>query len=935
MKAICKPFNLYFQLNIHFKTDTMKKLLLFAVIALFTSLSQAQSFSRAFANYNGLNNQEAGEVVESLNGYYYITAEESGPTQNALRVLELNTHGDFLQGFKVPVSNSLEQSRMLGVKLLASQYVVKVYFELQGVTNEKLLIVTLNLNDQTLSEELIAFNNNVSNLSRITLKNDLVIVCGLQDNVGLVRFAFSTSNNTFSEYLIDATVNFSIGSSLVNSHLVLNGTEFLFCRSNKTLYRFSNNNLEASRMIFTTSLTNRLVAYDNHLIFYDGGKMTKYNLVLDSILTRTIFPPNSQAYDLTSGIDGIYLLQVKGTGQKSFLRLNSNLQTIDSTIVYGPHSAIKLKRLNNKISVVVNRGWKCFEGNMYFSNDYAQAADLVSVFDEFNQFKMPNDYGGILESSKYEYLQTGHANNFSGNYQDNFRLGINDLNNSSGLLFQSCTGIATNVSTDSAATFSLFNNAVFVSGPISDFSVDGEFERMKYSYIYHVTRQEIETHLLTFQYPNPNYVPPIGIRLWPAHGDISKGQAPNLAPFVDVNNNGVYEPMLGDYPKIMGDECLFKIYHHPFNVSNGTGSDWLQFTFRFKCDTNELVNSTIFSKTQVIPRFESFENTYLYTYNDFDLGNLADDYTGCHVDLGMVYTYNADDFDENFLSQIGFKSQVPAIGNLLLKGVKKASNGLDDAFGAGLNQSVNGIGFGDGVVDNEHWGMTSSRTFSNGSFYPYAEPHNIQSMFHISKGLLSNGDSIVFNGIPINQTYFGNSDPLFYASGGQNHGNNFSEITQNNPSGDRRILASSGPGNFAVGDTLEFIQAWIVSLDTTAPSHLNSVEKLFLDAAKIKQYYVQNHIGCGKTFDGIEEDLALEENERLEALVLYPNPTNGSFRIKGVEQPEMIKAFSGVGAEVKVEMENGSFVLKDASPGIYLIQVRQGPTLRTARLTVF
>ena len=933
MKAICKPFNLYFQLNIHFKTDTMKKLLLFAVIALFTSLSQAQSFSRAFANYNGLNNKEAGEIVETANRYYYITAEQ-GVNGSVLRLLELKKNGDFVRGFKVPISVSLMNSRMLGAKMLIFQNTVMVYLELEGAMNQKLLIASIHLINETVVEYLTSFSSNVSNLSRVVLKDDSVVFCGLKENAGFVRYAFSSNSNAFSERVVDNAVSFTTSEIASNSMCITSSDEYLFCARSQRISRVSSGSLVSSRTINATGYKAKVVTKDNRIIFYNGFKMLLYDLNLDSLGHRNFYGL-LQNFDLVSGVDAIYVLQNKTTNKNYLSKLNSSLITLDSVYVPGKSGTVKLKKMGDKIAMIIDCGWHANEFEGTPNGSFADESDLLSVFQYIENVEFPNDYVGDLKSTEYHYYQSGHANNFKRDVYGDGVSGIKERENNIGFLDQSSSGLTSVINGDTVVLTSLYNESPYSSGPHTDIAYTNEFERMKFSYAYSVSRQDIETHLLTFQYPNPTYQPSVGIRNWPAHGDVSKGQAANLAPFVDVNNNGVYEPMLGDYPKIMGDECLLKLYHHPAYLANGTGTDWLQYTFRYNCDTNSILQNTVFIKTQIIPRVQPLTETFFYTFNDFDLGNNTNDYIGTHVDLGMNYCYNADSIDGGSGPFSGFGSKIPAIGNIFLKGVKNKSDGVDNDFGPFNNQSVNGLGFGDGILDNEYWGMTKSRFYTNGAGFPFGNPSSSWEFYNMVHGLLNNGDSIYVNNVSVVQTYFGNSDPLFYASGGLNHGNNFSEITQNNPSGDRRILASSGPGNFAVGDTLEFIQAWIVSLDTTAPSHLNSVEKLFLDAAKIKQYYVQNHIGCGKTFDGIEEDLGLEENERLEALVLYPNPTNGSFRIKDVEQPEMIKAFSGVGAEVKVEMENGSFVLKEASPGIYLIQVHQGPTLRTARLTVF
>jgi len=35
------------------------------------------------------------------------------------------------------------------------------------------------------------------------------------------------------------------------------------------------------------------------------------------------------------------------------------------------------------------------------------------------------------------------------------------------------------------------------------------------------------------------------------------GQSEKIAPFYDNNNDGIYDPMAGDYPQIKGDQALF------------------------------------------------------------------------------------------------------------------------------------------------------------------------------------------------------------------------------------------------------------------------------------------------------------------------------------------------------------------------------------------
>jgi hypothetical protein len=56
-------------------------------------------------------------------------------------------------------------------------------------------------------------------------------------------------------------------------------------------------------------------------------------------------------------------------------------------------------------------------------------------------------------------------------------------------------------------------------------------------------------------------------------------------------------------------------------------------------------------------------------------------YIGTHVDLGLVYSYNGDDYDDSFQGNQNFEDSIPSIGMLFLKGVKFEDNGIDDANG--------------------------------------------------------------------------------------------------------------------------------------------------------------------------------------------------------------------------------------------------------------
>src|SRR5690606_5353279 len=131
---------------------------------------------------------------------------------------------------------------------------------------------------------------------------------------------------------------------------------------------------------------------------------------------------------------------------------------------------------------------------------------------------------------------------------------------------------------------------------------------------------------------------------------------------------------------------------------------------------------------------------------DPDIGNYSDDYVGTHVELGMMYAYNGDLFDENDSDRIGFHDTLPAVGMMLLKGAKLENDGQDD-ISHGLGLPLNGFGFEDGIVDNEHLGLVSAINYHDGSAWPYTDPSNLNEAFYHFQGLYSNGNSQNLAGI--------------------------------------------------------------------------------------------------------------------------------------------------------------------------------------------
>lgn len=104
-----------------------------------------------------------------------------------------------------------------------------------------------------------------------------------------------------------------------------------------------------------------------------------------------------------------------------------------------------------------------------------------------------------------------------------------------------------------------------------------------------VSRPQIVDH--KYQFGQPQYTIPKGIEKWP--GSSNQEQ---IAAYVDVNQNSMYEPAAGDYPFIRGDQCLVGVSHDATNRSSNlpaVQTSLVQYTFLFPNSGDPILDHTI------------------------------------------------------------------------------------------------------------------------------------------------------------------------------------------------------------------------------------------------------------------------------------------------------------------------------------------------------
>lgn len=347
---------------------------------------------------------------------------------------------------------------------------------------------------------------------------------------------------------------------------------------------------------------------------------------------------------------------------------------------------------------------------------------------------------------------------------------------------------------------------------------------------------------------------------WPAHGDVARGQDFYLAPFYDRNSNNLYEPTEGDSPwfddilgrddivcgsdrriSLFGDQSNWWVFNDKGNIHTESSGDPIGMEIRaqaFAFATNDEVNNMTFYNYEMINRgTQTLFDTYFSSYADSEVGFAGDDYVGCDVSRGLAYGFNGDAFDEGQSGAPGYGDNPPAFGIDFFEGPYQDADNKDNVgprveevngvatfvqpsvaealADDGIVYRGIGIGYSDGIVDNERYGMRSFMYYTNGAATTQSDPSTAPEHYRYMQALWQNGDELIYGGsgfagstgatsIRAFYAFPDDSDPLNWGTAGVDPGFDWSEISSDgnntaNPVGDRRILESAGPFTLTPG----------------------------------------------------------------------------------------------------------------------------------------
>lgn len=400
------------------------------------------------------------------------------------------------------------------------------------------------------------------------------------------------------------------------------------------------------------------------------------------------------------------------------------------------------------------------------------------------------------------------------------------------------------------------NGLDFWPGPLDTItaSIDAS-ECNRYDGIYSISRSEVDN----FRATDGREIS-ADMRSWPGNGDISKNQGLRLAPFVDVNNDLLYDPNTGDYPaydvdnkaekdnlgfcktKLYGDYTLFWVFNDKGNIhtetqGNSIGVEVRAQAFGFK--TNDEINNMTFYSYEVYNRSSfQLDKTYFTVWNDPDLGYYLDDYVGCDVKRGLGYIYNADPFDETISGANGYGDYPPALGCDFFKGpIADANDKIDndqDGITDELGETIQMSRF---TYYNNNYGAFPNQTTNPNTGSPI-------QYYNYMTGFWKDGSPFTYGG----NAYGGSAPATFVYDGDPVANTGWTERGAGNPPGDRRFLQSAGPFTLKPGAVNEITFGMPWAQTPTKGGYLQSVELLLLADDKAQALFDN----CFKILDGPE-----------------------------------------------------------------------------------
>lgn len=367
---------------------------------------------------------------------------------------------------------------------------------------------------------------------------------------------------------------------------------------------------------------------------------------------------------------------------------------------------------------------------------------------------------------------------------------------------------------------------------------------------------------------------------WPAKGNILFGDSTsNYAPFMDLNGNGLYEPLAGEYPQIKGDKALYTIINDDI-IHGESGGQKLQLeihrlVYAFNAPNNKALNNTTFVDLKLINKStRNYDSLLFASWVDFDLGDYADDYVGTDTARNMIYTYNGKANDSTAL---GYGTTPPAQACVLINHKLWSTmyyNNTPDPI------------TGNPVTPLDHLSYMNGR-WRDGS---------VKTASGIGAGT---------SGLPTRFSFSG--DPCL--------GTGWWEGGEGIAPNDRRIMATANPAALLVGGQLNYTLAFVYSRADSG-DNIASFCTLKTDVDSVVSWYKNQKYYYSSTPEILTSYVQFS---------LYPNPSHQAVTIyTGNTEPTVATIMDLTGREIGRQQftYETSVDVSELNKGIYFVQLQ-------------
>ncbi len=454
-----------------------------------------------------------------------------------------------------------------------------------------------------------------------------------------------------------------------------------------------------------------------------------------------------------------------------------------------------------------------------------------------------------INNVKAGFLNTGDMfwNPDSSAARYEFPKGSGKHSNFTGSLWVSGIHGANNTLHVSAQTYRQNGNDYW-SGPLENGITDST-TASKWDKIWKINKASIDSFINTSPHTLANTADVI--LHWPAKGNIyaeGKNGATlmvnkDLAPFIDINNDGIYNALDGDYPNIKGEQALWWIFNdfHPHEVTGSNSLHLEIMNMAYACYSISGIKNAIYLDMTITNNDSvNYNNTRFSFVDDFDIGYAFDDYVGSDSIRRMGIGYNGDNFDDTLLS-LAYGNSLTQFATILLKSPGD-SVGYKEPLGGLVYFNNDNTVMGNPEVDTQYVHLMTNK-WRDG--IPFTDVGNAR--------------------VPGNVVHYIYPSEPNAAAG-------ISERQFANIPADRRFLLNTRKFTMQAGKSYSFNLAFLNS--PVGSSNVDfSILKSYADTV------IQFDEGCSSTWP-----LSVQSTKLNKAIVVFPNPADDFLEIKADQE---------------------------------------------------